>query len=317
MKRLHRSDPAHTHPGRSRNSAVAGNLASGRRSRRRQQPRRRRPRQPAPRPRTPQASIPFDQLLRPSRNPFDAYRGKTVPPPSLANSMRLGSLVRDGKLYLSLRDAIDLALENNLDLVIARYNLPIAQMDILRTQAGGSGARRQYRRRVGHARRRQARPAAAVPAQAAQRSGAGGAGAGSSGIVSVHAGNRHRGLQLRSHLSAHRSIATTHRNCCPTCQLGGRPIIQGQHHRRQRELLARPSPTGGSLQVRLGSTTGQTSNSPYNTFNPQLYSKRSSPVRSSSCWPASAWGQTCAFCASPRPTRRSPTSPSKPRSLPL
>ena len=51
--------------------------------------------------------------------------------------MRLGSLVRDGKLYLSLHDAIDLALENNLDLVIARYNLPIAQMDILRTQAGG------------------------------------------------------------------------------------------------------------------------------------------------------------------------------------
>ena len=51
--------------------------------------------------------------------------------------MRLNSLVRDGKLYLSLRNAIDLALENNLDLVIARYNLPIAQMDILRTQAGG------------------------------------------------------------------------------------------------------------------------------------------------------------------------------------
>ncbi len=86
----------------------------------------------------PQSGIPFDQLLRPSRNPIDSYRGKTVPPPSLANSTRLDSLVRDGKLYLSLRDAIDLALENNLDLVIARYNMPIAQMDILRTQAGGS-----------------------------------------------------------------------------------------------------------------------------------------------------------------------------------
>jgi len=36
--------------------------------------------------------------------------------------MRINALVRDGKLYLSLRDAIDLALENNLDLVIARYN---------------------------------------------------------------------------------------------------------------------------------------------------------------------------------------------------
>ena len=84
------------------------------------------------------SAIPFDQLLHPSRNPFDAYRGKTVPPPSLANSTRLDSLVKDGKLYLTLQNAIDLALENNLDLVIARYNLPIAQMDVLRTKAGGS-----------------------------------------------------------------------------------------------------------------------------------------------------------------------------------
>ena len=84
------------------------------------------------------SAIPFDQLLHPSRNPFDAYRGKTVPPPSLANSSRLDSLVKDGKLYLTLENAIDLALENNLDLVIARYNLPIAQMDVLRTEAGGT-----------------------------------------------------------------------------------------------------------------------------------------------------------------------------------
>jgi outer membrane protein TolC len=40
-------------------------------------------------------------------------------------------------LYLSLKDAIRLALENNLDIAIARYNLPIADMDILRTKAGG------------------------------------------------------------------------------------------------------------------------------------------------------------------------------------
>ena len=81
--------------------------------------------------------VPFNEMLQHSHNPFDAYRGKIVPPPSMANSLRLNSLVRDGKLYLSLHNAIDLALENNLDLVIARYNLPIAQMDILRTQAGG------------------------------------------------------------------------------------------------------------------------------------------------------------------------------------
>ena len=35
-------------------------------------------------------------------------------------------------------DAISLSLENNLDLAIARYNLPIADTDLLRTKAGGS-----------------------------------------------------------------------------------------------------------------------------------------------------------------------------------
>jgi outer membrane protein TolC len=72
-----------------------------------------------------------------SHNPLNAYSPDYVPEPVLANSPRLNRLVRDGKLYLALKDAIDLALENNLDLAIARYNLPIANTDILRTQAGG------------------------------------------------------------------------------------------------------------------------------------------------------------------------------------
>jgi len=72
-----------------------------------------------------------------SHNPINAYSPEYVPEPALANSPRLDRLIRDGKLYLSLKDAIALALENNLDLAIARYNLPIANTDILRTQAGG------------------------------------------------------------------------------------------------------------------------------------------------------------------------------------
>jgi outer membrane protein TolC len=72
-----------------------------------------------------------------SRNPFSAYSAKQAPEPSLVNSPGLTQLIRDGKLYLSLKDAIRLALENNLDIAIARYNLPIADMDILRTKAGG------------------------------------------------------------------------------------------------------------------------------------------------------------------------------------
>ena len=72
-----------------------------------------------------------------SRNPFDAYRPASVAPPNLANSPRIDALIHDGVLELSLDDAIALALENNLDLAIARYNIPIAEADVLRTKAGG------------------------------------------------------------------------------------------------------------------------------------------------------------------------------------
>ena len=85
----------------------------------------------------PQAAVAAQFGIPKSHNPLRAYSPDQVPEPVLANSADLDSLIRDGKLYLSLKDAIDLALENNLDLAIARYNLPIADTDILRTQAGG------------------------------------------------------------------------------------------------------------------------------------------------------------------------------------
>jgi outer membrane protein TolC len=95
------------------------------------------PQTAAPQASAPQASAPVSFEMPKSHNPLNAYSPDYVPEPVLANSPRLDRLVRDGKLYLSLKDAIDLALENNLDLAIARYNLPIANTDILRTQAGG------------------------------------------------------------------------------------------------------------------------------------------------------------------------------------
>jgi outer membrane protein TolC len=70
-------------------------------------------------------------------DPFKTYTPVNVPQPNLVNSVRLDQCIHDGKLYLSLDDAIDLALENNLDLAVSRYDLPIANMDILRTSAGG------------------------------------------------------------------------------------------------------------------------------------------------------------------------------------
>lgn len=81
---------------------------------------------------------PLRLTLPHSSNPFKAYLPDHVAPPNLANSSHLDALIQNGELVLSLNDAIELALENNLDLAIARYNLPIAQADILRTKAGGA-----------------------------------------------------------------------------------------------------------------------------------------------------------------------------------
>ena len=46
--------------------------------------------------------------------------------------------MKDGKVYLSMDDAVALALENNLDIAIQRYNLSIADTDILRSKAGSN-----------------------------------------------------------------------------------------------------------------------------------------------------------------------------------
>jgi outer membrane protein TolC len=69
-------------------------------------------------------------------NPIKEFLPTTVAKASFENSVRLNDMVRDGKIYLSLSDAIALALENNYDLAIARYDLSIADTDILRTKTG-------------------------------------------------------------------------------------------------------------------------------------------------------------------------------------
>ncbi len=71
-------------------------------------------------------------------NPIAPYTAINVPSPTTQNSPRLDSLLRDGKIYLSLSDAVTLALENNYDIAIARINMDIADTDILRTKAGGT-----------------------------------------------------------------------------------------------------------------------------------------------------------------------------------
>jgi len=69
-------------------------------------------------------------------NPLKTFGPTTIAPASFTNSVRLNDLVKDGKIYLSLSDALALALENNYDIAIARYDLDIADTDILRAKSG-------------------------------------------------------------------------------------------------------------------------------------------------------------------------------------
>src|ERR1700758_1419114 len=99
------------------------------------------PAAPAPQTQPLTAPVPelnYSKAVSHAPNPLAPYTPRHVAPPNLANTARIDSLMHDGKLYLSLNDAIALALENNLDIAIARYNLNIADTDVLRAKAGAN-----------------------------------------------------------------------------------------------------------------------------------------------------------------------------------
>src|SRR6266851_114079 len=105
-------------------------------------------------PSAPSAQMPAQQAVPSKSQPFEVkeyskprsafpnllapYTARHVAPPNLANTPRIDQLMRDGKLYISMNDAVALALENNLDIAIARYNLNIADTDVWRAKAGSS-----------------------------------------------------------------------------------------------------------------------------------------------------------------------------------
>jgi outer membrane protein TolC len=82
----------------------------------------------------------IDYANNPSSFPniLTPYFGRYVPAPNMDNTERLKNLISNGKLLLTLEDAIALALENNLDITVARYELPKAQTDLLRAKGGGA-----------------------------------------------------------------------------------------------------------------------------------------------------------------------------------
>ncbi|MGA7107810.1 MAG: TolC family protein [Terracidiphilus sp.] len=205
---------------------------------------------------------PFNVPMPHSRNPIARYRASTAPELNLTNSPRLQSLIRDGKIYLSMRDAIALAIENNLDLAYFRYNFPIAQTDIQRTKSGG-----------------QANGVNASVTQSTQGgfSGSSGGGGGSGGSAAAGAG----GI-VTSTLGAGAAVPSfdpylnfkgyvDHTVVQEANQfLVGTPVLRTNTI----EVLSQYSqnfPLGTGIQVNyLGQRI--TSNSPYNAINPDLYS---------------------------------------------
>jgi len=105
-------------------------------------------------PSAPSAQMPAQQAVPSKSQPFDVkeyskprsafpnllapYTARHVAPPNVANTPRIDQLLHDGKLYISMNDAVALALENNLDIAIARYNLNIADTDVWRSKAGAA-----------------------------------------------------------------------------------------------------------------------------------------------------------------------------------
>jgi outer membrane protein len=97
---------------------------------------------PAPKPTEPlflrDTSIDYTKPKSHFWNPLAPYTATNVPALQFGNPAHLGALMRDGKIYLSLADAVTLALGNNFDIAIQRINLDIADTDILRAHAGSS-----------------------------------------------------------------------------------------------------------------------------------------------------------------------------------
>jgi outer membrane protein len=81
----------------------------------------------------------FTRAPRPLPNLFAPYRAIKVEPNAVTNSPRIEQLIHEGKLELSLQDAVELALENSVDIAVARYYPWIADVGMLKASSGSSG----------------------------------------------------------------------------------------------------------------------------------------------------------------------------------
>jgi outer membrane protein len=203
-------------------------------------------------------------------NPIAPYQGRQVELPSLTNAPRLEQLMQNGKLMLSMNDAIALALENNLDIAISRYNLNIADTDVLRTKAGASvlGVNTGVV---------QGTPGGGVGGFGGATTASGGAGGttlGSGGAGSGTLGIVSSTLGIGSLITSYDPILTGTLQIDkfsqePTNPFSGNVPILFQNTSTANFAYNQGFATGTNLSVGFNNTR-QTSNSQFNTFSPAL-----------------------------------------------
>jgi outer membrane protein TolC len=177
--------------------------------------------------------------------------------------------VKDGVLELSLKNAIALALENNLDIAIARYNLPIAAADVLRTKAGGSfrGVNTGVVQNTPGAGVGGFGSGSAGAGAGGTSSGAGGAGSGANGLVSSTLG-------AGTNVSSYDPAITGNFNIEHYAEPLSNTVVYGVPVLLQNTTVGnigytQAFPTGTSVSAILDNSRG-TLNSPESFLNPTL-----------------------------------------------
>src|SRR5216683_1869503 len=202
-------------------------------------------------------------------NPIGPYTARHLAAPNLANTARIDSLMHDGKLYLSLNDAVALALENNLDIAIARFNLNIADTDILRARAGAAILGTPLGVVLNT-------PGAGIGGIGAQSGaatggttlGAGGIGAGTNGLVSSTLGFGPNITSFDPILTG--TLQEDHFNQTSSSPFSGVPIL-AQNTGTVNFAYTQGFQWGTNLSVGFNNTRS-TTNSSFSTFSPQLNS---------------------------------------------
>jgi len=212
----------------------------------------------------------FDKPLSHFPNPIAPYTSRRLPPPNLSNTPRIEQLLQSGKIMLSVDDAVALALENNLDIGIARYNLNIADTDVLRAKAGAAilGVF------AGVVQNTPGGGVGGLGVQAGSGAGAGGTSAGSGGAGAGLGGLVGSTLGLGPQITSYDPILTGTLQWDHANQLSGSvfsvPVVS-QNTNSYNFSYQQGFHFGTSMAIGFNNTRA-TSNSPFNTYSPLLNS---------------------------------------------